>query len=162
MMAESHKIRIEHEGLLFAAAHFATYRGELEPLHGHNYRVIVEIEAPLSDDSWVADFGDVKHIVQRICDRLHHRFLLQTSPLVSVAPGEREVEVSFGERRYVFPAADVERLPIDNTTAERLAEWFTQEIVTKLPEMGISNVMSITVGVEEMPGQSGWFTLRPE
>jgi hypothetical protein len=77
---------------------------------------------------------------------------------VDLADGQ--VLISFGERCYAIPAADVERLPIDNTTAERLAEWFAGEIATRLPDIGMRSVMSITVGVEEMPGQSGWFTRR--
>jgi 6-pyruvoyltetrahydropterin/6-carboxytetrahydropterin synthase len=155
----THKIRIEGVRLRFAAAHFATFGGDLEPLHGHNYSVTAEIEGRLTPDSWVIDFSDAKRIVRRICERLDHKFLLQASPLLSVAHSPGELHVTFADRRYVFPTSDVAVLPIDNTTAERLAEMFAQEIAGKLQESGVANVMSITVGVEEMPGQSGWFTL---
>jgi hypothetical protein len=39
-----------------------------------------------------------------------------------------------------------------------LAEWFVGRIAVELRSRGAENVSSITVGVEEMPGQSGWFT----
>jgi 6-pyruvoyltetrahydropterin/6-carboxytetrahydropterin synthase len=87
---------------------------------------------------------------------------VQSSPLLKIAYDEAEVHIRFNERRYVVPTSDVEVLPIDNTTAERLAELFAGEIASKLQESAANNVMSITVGVEEMPGQSGSFTLATD
>jgi 6-pyruvoyltetrahydropterin/6-carboxytetrahydropterin synthase len=157
----THKIRVEGQRLRFAAAHFATFGGDLEPLHGHNYSVTAEIEGTLTADSWVIDFSDAKRIVRSLCKQLHHKLLLQAdSPHLQITTGPTECEVRFNDRRYVFPAADVIHLPIDNTTAERLAEWFAGQLAEKLSQTRVHNVMSITVGVEEMPGQSGWFTLH--
>ena len=62
----------------------------------------------------------------------------------------------FGDRGFVFPKSDVLALPIDNTTAERIAEYFIGRLQTALAERGATNITSITVGVEEAPGQSGW------
>jgi 6-pyruvoyltetrahydropterin/6-carboxytetrahydropterin synthase len=137
----------------------ATYRGELEPLHGHNYAVTLEVEGSLTPDSWVIDFRELKEIGRGICQELDHRFLLQAdSPLLEVSRTGGTVEVAFGERRYAIPAADVVALAVDNTTAERLAEWIAGRVGRQLAERGIDNLMSITVGVEESPGQSGWYT----
>jgi 6-pyruvoyltetrahydropterin/6-carboxytetrahydropterin synthase len=44
----SHRITLERNTLRFAAAHFTTFGGECEPLHGHNYAVLVEIEGDLT------------------------------------------------------------------------------------------------------------------
>jgi 6-pyruvoyltetrahydropterin/6-carboxytetrahydropterin synthase len=65
-------------------------------------------------------------------------------------------KVRFRERGYVFPKADVIALPIDNTTAERLAEWLVGRLKDDLAAKGATNLTSITVGVEEAPGQAGW------
>ena len=43
-------------------------------------------------------------------------------------------------------------------TAERLAEWFVERLRDELAARGATNLSSITVGVEEAPGQSGWAT----
>jgi 6-pyruvoyltetrahydropterin/6-carboxytetrahydropterin synthase len=59
-----------------------------------------------------------------------------------------------------MPAADVAALPIDNSTAERLAEWFAGRIAADLAARGAMNVTSIRVGVEEAPGQAGWCALQ--
>ncbi len=62
------RVRVERNRLRFMSAHMATFRGEVEPLHGHNYDVIVECDGPLTDDGWVLDFGYVKHAARVICD----------------------------------------------------------------------------------------------
>jgi len=155
----SHKISIEGSTLRFAAGHFATFDGDLEPLHGHNYQVSVEIAGSLTADAWVLDFGWAKEAVGAICKELDHKFLLQRdSRELVIEQASASYVITFGGRRYVMPVGDVVPLPIDNTTAERLAEWLAGRIAESLAEVGQSNLDSITVGVEEAPGQSGWYT----
>jgi 6-pyruvoyltetrahydropterin/6-carboxytetrahydropterin synthase len=152
-------IRLDGAGLGFAAGHFATFGGDLEPLHGHNYRVVVELTGPLTADSWVIDFRRVKAMVRAVCEAVDHKFLLQanSSEVHSRLDGGSRV-VEYGSRRYVMPEEDVVALPIDNTTAERLAEWFAQQLVEDLRADPDSTVEAIRVGIEEAPGQSGWFS----
>jgi 6-pyruvoyltetrahydropterin/6-carboxytetrahydropterin synthase len=122
---------------------------------------MVEIEGDLGPDAWVVDFGDAKRIVREVCQELDHKFLLATANThLAVSHRGGEYEIRFGGRRYVFPEADVAPLDIDNTTAERIAEWLASRLAATLANLGADNVMSISVGVEEMPGQAGWFTLR--
>jgi len=154
-------IRIERNRLRFAAAHFATFGDACEPLHGHNYAVIAEIKGGLTPDSWVIDFGDAKRMVRELCQELDHKFLLATANRVlSVSHDDHAYDIRCGDRRYVIPASDVAALDIDNTTAERLAEWLASRLAARLADSGAGNVMSISIGVEEMPGQAGWFTLQ--
>ena len=42
----SHSVTVERQRLRFAAGHFATFADELEPIHGHNYDVFVEVVGP--------------------------------------------------------------------------------------------------------------------
>ncbi len=154
----SFRIVLDHQTLRFAAAHFTTTAGECEPLHGHNYALTVEIEGDLTADSWILDFSDAKSLVREICGELDHKFLLPLeSAVLEIAASDSEFELRFGDRRYVIPRADVAELPIDNSTAERLAEYIAGRIVDSLRSRGVSNVTSIAVGVEEAPGQTGWF-----
>jgi len=155
----SHRITLERNTLSFAAAHFTTFAGECEPLHGHNYDVFVEIEGDLTADAWVFDFTEAKRIVAGICQELDHRFLLALdSPALRISKAEGEYQIVFGDRRYVVPSSDVAALPIDNTTAERLAEWICGRIAREMAARGAANVQRVSVGVEEAPGQAGWFT----
>ncbi len=156
--AVSYRIVLEHQTLRFAAAHFTTFAGECEPLHGHNYALSVEIEGELTADSWILDFGEAKALVRDICGDLDHKFLLPLeNPALEIIASDTEFEIKFGDRRYVIPRTDVAQLPIDNSTAERLAEYIAGRIASSLRERGAQNVTSIAVGVEESPGQSGWF-----
>ncbi len=152
------RLNLDQQTLRFAAAHFTTFAGECEPLHGHNYALSVEIEGELTADSWVLDFGEAKALIRDICGDLDHKFLLPLeNPALKITASDSEFEVKFGDRRYVIPRPDVAQLPIDNSTAERLAEYIAGRIAASLRERGASNVTSIAVGVEEAPGQAGWF-----
>jgi 6-pyruvoyltetrahydropterin/6-carboxytetrahydropterin synthase len=139
----------------------ATYDGKLEPLHGHNYAVIVEVTGTLTDDAWVVDFSTLKTAAKQLCDELDHKFLLQRdSRELEIDEGMSNWKVRHLERGFVFPKSDVLALPIENTTAERLAEWLVGRLRDDLRERGAANLTSISVGVEEAPGQAGWATER--
>ncbi len=136
----------------------ATLGDELEPLHGHNYIVRCRVDGALTDDRWVIDFSLLKRYVHEACDQLDHRFLLQRdSPLLEIAEESGGWSIVFGERRYFFPASDVTVLPIENTTAELLAQWLADRVVEALRSGGHANVERISIDVEEMPGQSGGY-----
>jgi 6-pyruvoyltetrahydropterin/6-carboxytetrahydropterin synthase len=152
-----YRVRVERNKLKFAAAHFATYDGKLEPLHGHNYAVTIEVSGDLTNDAWVCDFSTLKNAGKALCDELDHKFLLQrNSREIEIDETETNWKIRFADRGFVFAKADVLALPIDNTTAERLAEWFIGRLRDDLVARGAKNLRSITVGVEEAPGQAGW------
>ena len=152
-----YRVTVERNKLKFAAAHFATFEGDCEPLHGHNYAVTIEVAGTLTDDAWVIDFSTLKSMGKALCDELDHKFLLQRdSRALQIDEGMSNWKVRFLERGFVFPKSDVIALPIDNTTAERLAEWFAGRLRDGLRARGASNLTSLVVGVEEAPGQAGW------
>lgn len=154
-----HRVTVERNTLRFAAAHFATFEGQCEPLHGHNYDVIIEVAGELTDDSWVIDFRLLKSVARELCQQLDHKFLLQRdSRVLQIDEGKSNWKVRFQERGWVFPKSDVLPLPIDNTTAERLAGWFAGRLREQLLARGAAKLTSITVGIEEQPGQAGWWT----
>jgi len=151
------KIIVEGEGLRFSASHIATMGDEAEPLHGHNYRLTVTLEGELTADSWVLDFGELRRLARGLCRELDHRFLLPSeSRLLQAREREEEWEIAVAGRRYVIPKSDVVALPIDNSTAERLAEWLCGRLKEELRGAGAGNLTTISVGVEEAPGQAAW------
>ena len=153
---ERRSVTVEDVRLRFAAAHMATLGVELEPLHGHNYSVRCRVEGDLTPDRWVIDFSVLKRYVREACERLDHRFLLQRdSALLEIREDADGWTIVFGERRYHFPAADVMVLPIENTTAELIAQWLCERVVEALEAGGHSNLSRVEVEVEEMPGQGG-------
>ena len=162
MTVTSRSVSVERNRLKFASAHMATFHGECEPLHGHNYQVIVEVDGELTEDSWVWDFGALKKATRDIVDELDHKFLLQMErSLLNIAFAADNYTVAFAGRTYQFPASDVAPLPIDNTTAERLAEYIGKQLMRALQASGTNLISQLRIGVEEMPGQTGWCTLIP-
>ena len=153
-----YKVTVGRNTLRFAAAHFATFENSCEPLHGHNYDVIVEVEGELTDVGWLFDFGVLKTITRDLCKELDHKFLLQRdSKVLKIDEGKSNWKIRYEAKGWVFPKADVIALPIDNSTAEQLARWFAERIRAQLEERGAKNITSLAVGVEEMPGQAGWY-----
>jgi 6-pyruvoyl tetrahydropterin synthase/QueD family protein len=153
------KVIVEQGNLRFGAAHFITLGGKCERLHGHNYAVSVMLEGPLTADSYVFDFVALKEIVRHIADALDHRFLLPLhNQLLNVQEQEGHWEIRFNDRRYVFPARDVLPLPLDNVTAERLAEYIWGEVACELRKQDASRLVTMTVGVEEAPGQTAFYS----
>ena len=151
-------VTVQGVRLRFAAAHMATLGDDLEPLHGHNYIARCRVEGDLTADRWVIDFGVLKRAVREACEVLDHHFLLQTrTPHLDARLDGATWTVRFGEREYRFPAADVAALPIENTTAELLAEWIADRVEEALQAGGHTNISRIAVDVQEMPGQSGGY-----
>lgn len=169
----SWKILIERGNLGFSAAHFITFEGECEPLHGHNYGVRVEASGPLTSDSYVLDFVLLKDIVRALCRDWDHRFLMPLhNPHLRVTQRKDTWEIEYtGDLsrlpnapstpiRYVMPAWTVVPLPVDNVTAERLAERLAYAIARELRRRGaVEGLTSLMVGIEETEMQAAFFTL---
>ena len=152
-------VSVEGVRLRFAAAHMATLGDELEPLHGHNYEVRCRVDGALTADRWVIDFSELKRVTREACERLDHHFLLQErSPLLHLERSEAGWTLRHGVREYVIPSADVMALPIENTTAELLAQWLWEQIQAALATEGVGNLVRLAVEVEEMPGQAGGYS----
>jgi 6-pyruvoyl tetrahydropterin synthase/QueD family protein len=152
------KVRVEGGSLKFSSAHFITYSGKCERLHGHNYGVMVEIEGELNEDQIVFDFTVLKRLTREICQQLDHRFLLPLhNPRLEIVSSPDTWEIRFEEKRYLFPRIDVVELPIENSTAELLAEYICGRLCAMLAAYSTPNLRSITVGVEEAPMQMAYY-----
>jgi 6-pyruvoyltetrahydropterin/6-carboxytetrahydropterin synthase len=53
----------------------------------------------------------------------------------------------------VFPLDDCVILPMNNTTAERLAEYISTRLMSALKAQGITNIQKLVLGVDENEGQ---------
>jgi 6-pyruvoyltetrahydropterin/6-carboxytetrahydropterin synthase len=152
------KVRVEGGYLRFSSAHFITFGGKCERLHGHNYGVQVEVEGTLNDDKLVFDFTILKRLTREICRTLNHRFLLPLhNPHLQLTESSDAWEIQFQAKRYIFPRGDVVELPIDNSSAERLAEYICDELCRMLNEYDTANLHTIMVGVEEAPTQIAYY-----
>ncbi len=156
-MTEKYRVRLDKEYHVFCAAHFITFDGKIcEPLHGHNYRVAVEVDGPLDENQYVVDFIALRDALKAITDELEHHMLLPLEhPTIHVRAEEREVEVRFEDRRWVFPRSECALLPMPNTTAELLARYIGKRLLADLENRTGTRPERIQVSVDESNGQWG-------
>jgi len=157
MSRQSFKVHVEKDYLKFNAAHFMAYPGFREALHGHNYRVSVEVEGEVGPQGYVLDFGVVKDVARRVCKRFDEKVLLPAnSDCLRVRTDGGQVVVHYETDEFRFPLADVVMVPIIHSSAEELARHLAGEIRRELRELGIDHLHSIQIGVEETPGQAAY------
>ena len=156
-MQASFRVQLQKEQLVFSAAHFITFAGDIcECLHGHNYGVRAEVQGPLDTNRYVIDFILFRDALAEVVKRLdHHMLLPDRHPLIQVTQEQDEVIVRFGKKRWVFPKEECIILPIANTTAEEIAGWIGNQIKSTLrPKIG-ETLEWIEVAVDENHGQWG-------
>ncbi|HBH54405.1 MAG TPA: 6-pyruvoyl tetrahydrobiopterin synthase [Planctomycetaceae bacterium] len=157
-----YRVRVTKDHLVFSAAHFITFAGNIcERLHGHNWRVAVELAGPLDANHYVFDFIALRDAAQAIVSELDHSLLLPTRhPRILVEATDREVEVRFEDRRWILPREDCRLLPVANTTAELIADWFAGELLRRLPQADVARMSELQVEIEENFGQWAVCTRR--
>lgn len=150
---ETFRLHLAKEDFKFSVAHFTVFDPErAELLHGHNYRVTVELEGrEVGELGLLADLDAVKEAIRALCRGLDSRTLLPAAcPLLTWDHQGDEIEVVYGERRYRLPAADVLLLPLANSSMELLARHLWRQLA---PGLRGSAVVRMTVTVEETDGQ---------
>lgn len=145
-------VDVTKDHLVFSAAHFITIGDDLcERLHGHNWRVAAHVEGDLDENCYVFDFIALRDTLQTLVNRLDHRMLLPMEhPSIRVEETDVEVVVTYADRRWIFPKDECVLLPIQQTTAELLAQWLGEQLLDGLKTRNLS---SLTLKVEENFGQ---------
>jgi 6-pyruvoyl tetrahydropterin synthase/QueD family protein len=158
MGTQSFRVHVTKDYLKFSAAHFIAYEGFRETLHGHNYRVSVEVEGDLGAEGYVVDFGIVKRIAKRVCDRLDDKVLIPAqSNCLQIHEEAGQVSVRYEDDEFRFPMKDVVLVPIAHSSAEELARYLAGEIRHELVGEGVPRIGAIEVGVEETTGQAAYY-----
>lgn len=123
-----------------AVAHLVQSADEKSPcrrLHGHNLRIIVEIEGEVKLDGMIVDFRHIKEII----NELDHKTLI---PQELATWDGNDILIETEYNRYVIPKSDCAILYITTVTAENLAKY----LVYRIDEI-IDNNDSVTVTVYE-------------
>jgi 6-pyruvoyltetrahydropterin/6-carboxytetrahydropterin synthase len=155
-----YRIVLAKEDFKFSAAHFTLFSGgRAELLHGHNYRVRVELSgSELDEEGLLVDLETFKKKLRGICASLDSRTLLPgESTRLDWSRENGAIEVRCGERSYRFPSDDTLVLPIANTSMELLARMIWSDLAGSLEG---SRVDLLAVSVEESSGQRCWFEER--
>ncbi len=164
---ETYKIRVSKDYLGFAAAHFTCFdNDQCERLHGHNYRIAVEVEDELKSDWMIFDFIELKQMVKGIADELdHHMLVPMKSDKLEIEADETRVRIfrhdeRDGDKEWIFPREDCMLLPLGATTAELLACWFAGRLREDLTQRLNRVPRVVRVEIVESPGQSATYEIR--
>jgi 6-pyruvoyltetrahydropterin/6-carboxytetrahydropterin synthase len=105
----------------FAAAHMLhglPPGHQCSRLHGHNYAVIVELQAQdLNEVGFVVDYGDLKPLKEYIDSNLDHRYLNDVLPFQTSAENIAKHLFDLA-RRYWPQTVSVTVCETENTTAK--------------------------------------------
>lgn len=101
----------------FDAAHqLIGYKGKCENIHGHNWKVEVEVIAENLNEIGIAiDFKELKNLTDEVISKLDHSFLNKISPFTEINP-----------------------------SSENIARWIYTSLKNKLPNSSVK-LSSVTV-----------------
>lgn len=156
----AYSIKVYKQYFNFASSHFMIFEnGSREPLHGHNYRVMLKGEVPALSGDMVFDFLDIKPIVREVCDSLDHKLLIpKDNNQLKIYTDKKNFVIETPDESYFsIPQTDVLLLPILNTSAERIAVYICDEIRQRVKDRFGFSFNNLEVEVEETPGQSAVF-----
>lgn len=151
------RLVLAKEDFKFSAAHFTLFPGgRAELLHGHNYRVRVELSGDgLDEEGLLVDLESFKKRLRAVCAGLDSRTLLPgESNRLDWSRDNSSIEVRCGERIYRFPEEDTLVLPLVNTSMELLARMIWEDLAAGLAG---TRVNALAVSVEESAGQRCWY-----
>ncbi|MEO6665623.1 MAG: 6-pyruvoyl tetrahydropterin synthase family protein [Nitrospiria bacterium] len=153
-------IRIDgwRSGIRFDAAHVIPHHPKCGRLHGHTYALHAEVSGDIDPATgFVMDFGTVKDVLRQVADRLDHHVLVQAkSPHFQVVRHGPQVAFNIGKKHYAIPEEDALLLPIEATTAEALAEYVADEVISLVQFPPTAKRLDI--GFDESYGKGAWAT----
>ena len=154
-MSGTYSLRLGKEDFKFSAAHFTVFgEGEAEALHGHNYRIEVELSGPEVDKlEFLVPMAAAKRDIRGQCAALDEKVLLPAEcPHLELEQGDT-VTVTLGQRRYEFPSSEVVLLPVTNVTVEALARLLWQRLTDRWGSLR-DRLETLEVTVAETRGQN--------
>ena len=150
-------LRLEKESFCFAAGHFAIFsETQREPLHGHNYRVSLQLDVEVNDNGMTFDYNVYKSKIISLCKIVDQTFLLPSeSPYMTVEKIGDQYRAHFNQEKIPFLCKDVTLLPVRNITVEELSHWFLQQLLLEQDELDHNSIQALSVRVYSGAGQWG-------
>jgi 6-pyruvoyltetrahydropterin/6-carboxytetrahydropterin synthase len=102
----------------FSAAHqLKEIEGECEKLHGHNWKIEVQVAGKeLGNDGMLIDFRVIKAATKKVLDELDHEFLNELHPFRDINPSSENIA------RHIFQSLDSD-LNSDAVKVTKVTAW---------------------------------------
>ncbi|MDD5259569.1 MAG: 6-carboxytetrahydropterin synthase QueD [bacterium] len=103
---------------VFSAAHnLREYKGKCEKLHGHNWKVEVEVQGKkLGRSGMLIDFHDLKKKVEDALAKLDHGYLNESAPFDKINPTSENLA------KYIFASLN-RHLPSAVCRLSKITVW---------------------------------------
>ncbi|HGX91811.1 MAG TPA: 6-carboxytetrahydropterin synthase QueD [Candidatus Tenderia sp.] len=113
----------------FAAAHtLRDYPGDCAKLHGHNWKVEVEVVATVLNEVGIGvDFKTIRKHANEVCDYLDHTYLNELSPFDKINPTAENIAA------YIYRELG-QRLNGDTTRVCAITIWETERACVRYTE----------------------------
>ena len=109
----------------FDAAHFLTnYEGKCKNIHGHRWRVVLNITGE-NQNGMVVDFNIIKKELKELCDYFDHTFIIEENSL------DKDL-LKLLEKDFLI------RIVKFRTTAENFAKYFYDELSKKFKVVDVT------------------------
>ncbi|ENN95742.1 6-pyruvoyl tetrahydrobiopterin synthase [Methanocaldococcus villosus KIN24-T80] len=149
-----------YANLKFSSAHIVFGHRTCGVIHGHTYYVDIKVCGDKGEFNFVCDFKIIKEIVKEICKKIDHKLILPRDHKdVYYELRDKALYFKYKNKEYIIPVEDVILLPIETTSAEDLAKFFAEEIISRLKEK-YKNVYWIEVAISEGLGQKAIYKLE--
>ncbi len=141
-------------GLRFSACHIIPKHDKCGRLHGHTYTIHSRIIGSMNEQGIILDFEIIKNALRDVIVDLDHKLLVPQKNKKFKIEKSDDIQLSLEDKKYTFPYEDVILLDIESATAESLANYILNKLLTiiDIPK----NIHSIEIGIDEGWGQGAW------
>ncbi len=156
-MPQFASIEIEKSYLHFSAAHFTIFSAtNRERLHGHNWRIAVEITGKIDDNGLLFDYAIYKKILKDLCQQYDEYTLIAAdSPHLQIETDENFHYIKHNEITQPLLKTDTILLPVKNVTIECLAQYFLNLMTEDEERLRSLNITGFEMRVSSGPNQWG-------
>jgi len=113
----------------FASAHtLRDYPGACSRMHGHNWKVELEVESSqLNETGMAVDFKAMKKATIDVCDQLDHRYLNEIKPFTEINPTAENIAA------WIYHET-AKKLNTDTLHVSSLTLWETERACVRYSE----------------------------
>jgi len=156
-MTKLSTIEIEKQYLHFSAAHFTIFSAQdRERLHGHNFRLAVEITGEIDDNGLCFDYAIYKKILKDLCYQYdEYTLIAEDSPYLEISSDEEYFHIKHNGRIQPLLKTDTILLPVKNVTIEELSHYFLSQLTKDKERLSKLNIHAFEVRVSSGPDQWG-------
>lgn len=156
-MPQLASIEIEKSYLHFSAAHFTVFSAtNRERLHGHNWRIAVDITGEIDENGLLFDYAIYKKILKDLCQKYdEYTLIAEHSPYLTIESDEQFHHITHNGITQPLLKTDTILLPIKNVTIECLAHYFLDLMVADKQHLDEFNIAAFEMRVSSGPNQWG-------